>query len=81
MGNAVDWKVHAALCRLLGRQGYYSTIETYKFIEKIKKIEPDIVHLHNLHSNFINIDVLFKFLAKKDIATVITMHDCWYFTG
>lgn len=81
VGNAVDWKVHAALCRLLGGQGYYSKIETYKFIEKIRKIEPDIVHLHNLHSNFINIDVLFKFLSKEDIATVITMHDCWYFTG
>ena len=25
--------------------------------------------------------MLFKFLAKKNIRTIITMHDCWYYTG
>jgi len=81
VGNEVDWKIHAVLCRILGRQGYYSKIVSKKFIEEIKIIKPDVVHLHNLHSNFININILFDFLAKEDIATVITMHDCWYFTG
>jgi putative colanic acid biosynthesis glycosyltransferase len=81
IGNVFDWKIHALLCRAFGRQGYYSSISTINLIHKIKQINPDIVHLHNLHSNYVNIDILFKFLAKKDIATVITMHDCWYFTG
>lgn len=81
VGNVFDWKIHAILCRIFGGQGYYSRIVTNRFIKKIKKIKPDVVHLHNLHSNFINIDILFTFLAKKDIPTVITMHDCWYFTG
>lgn len=81
IGNAVDWKIHAVLCRILGGQGYYSRIATYNFVAKLRKIKPDVVHLHNLHSNFINIDILFDFLAKEDISTVITMHDCWYFTG
>lgn len=81
VGNKFDWKIHAVLCRVFGSQGYYSRIATYKFIAKIRKIKPDVVHLHNLHSNFVNINILFKFLAQNDIATVITMHDCWYFTG
>lgn len=81
VGNVLDWKIHAILCRIFGGQGYYSRIATKRFIKKIKQIKPDIIHLHNLHSNFINIDVLFTFLAKENIATVITMHDCWYFTG
>lgn len=81
VGNPLDWKLHAALCRIFGGQGYYSVIATRKFISEIKKIKPDIIHLHNLHSNFLNIDIFFKFLASENIATVITMHDCWYFTG
>ena len=81
VGNPLDWKLHAALCRIFGGQGYYSVIATRKFISEIKKIKPNIIHLHNLHSNFLNIDIFFKFLASENIATVITMHDCWYFTG
>lgn len=81
IGNELDWKIHAVLCRLLGGQGYFSTLETYRLIKKIKNINPDVVHLHNLHSNYLNINVLFKFLSDENIATVITMHDCWYFTG
>lgn len=81
IGNPLDWKIHALLCRLFGAQGYYSWAATRSFERYLKKIEPDIVHLHNLHSNYINIDMLLRFLAKEDIATVITMHDCWWFTG
>ena len=81
VGNPLDWKLHAMLCRIFGRQGYYSKMATRRFLCDIKRIKPDIVHLHNLHSNYLNIDVLFEFLAKENIATVITMHDCWYFTG
>lgn len=81
IGNKADWKMHAFLCRVLGRQGYYSTIPTYSFLKYLDTVSPDVIHLHNLHSNYINIDLLFSYIAKKDIATVITMHDCWYFTG
>lgn len=81
VGNRVDWKLHAVLCRLLGRQGYYSKSATRRFLRYLNKINPDVVHLHNLHSNFIHLNKLLKYLAKKDIPTVITMHDCWYFTG
>ena len=47
----------------------------------LDKVNPNVVHLHNLHSNFIHLNMLLRYLAKHDIATVITMHDCWYFTG
>lgn len=81
VGNEFDWKFHAVACRVFGCQGYYSSIATQKLIKHIRQIKPDIVHLHNLHSNYVNIDILFKFFAKEDIPVVITMHDCWYFTG
>ncbi len=81
VGGKLDWKVHALACRIFGKQGYYSKGATKKLLKHITKIKPDVVHLHNLHSNYIHLNMLLDFLAKKDIATVITLHDCWYFTG
>lgn len=81
MGNALDWKIHAAHSRIFGKQAYASKSATKKMLHWLKIQKPDIVHLHNLHSNYINLNLLLDFLAKEDIATVITLHDCWFFTG
>ncbi len=81
VGNKLDWKAHAFLSRALGKQAYFSRHATKKLIKHIENISPDVVHLHNLHSNFVNLDLLLDFLGKRNIPTVVTMHDCWYFTG
>lgn len=81
VGNKLDWKAHALLCRLSGKQAYHSKSATKKLLKYIASVKPDIVHLHNLHSNYIHLNLLLQYLAKKNIATVITLHDCWYFTG
>ncbi len=81
VGNPLDWKIHALLSRLFGGQGFYSSFATKKLIRQIEKNGIDVVHMHNLHSNYVNIDMLLEYIAAKNIATVITMHDCWWFTG
>ncbi|MBQ8322885.1 MAG: glycosyltransferase [Clostridia bacterium] len=81
IGNKLDWKLHALLSRVFGKQAYFSKRATKKFLKWVEKIKPDVVHLHNLHSNYINLNMLLAYLAKEDIPTVITLHDCWYFTG
>lgn len=81
IGNKLDWKLHALYSRIFGKQAYASKHATKKLIKYIGKISPDVVHFHNLHSNYINLNLLCDYLAKENIATVITMHDCWYFTG
>lgn len=81
VGNKLDWKWHALYTRVFGKQAYASKRATKKFLKWVDKIQPEIVHLHNLHSNFINLNLLLDYLAKKDIKTVITLHDCWFFTG
>ena len=78
IGNVIDYKFHALLSRISGKVGYYSLISTMKLIQYIKYNEPDIVHLRVLHSNFINIPLLLKFLGKEDIPTVVTLHDCFF---
>ena len=81
IGNKFDYKLHALLTRLLGKQAYFSRNSTKKLLNQIDKIKPDIVHLHNLHSNYIHLNMLLDYLAIKKIKTVITLHDCWFFTG
>lgn len=81
VGNRVDRFYHGVHTRVFGKQGYASRCATKRLIKWIEKEKPDIVHLHNLHSNYINFNLLCDALAKRNIATVITLHDCWYFTG
>lgn len=76
-----DMKLHGLLSRLSGKQAHFSFNSTQKLLKYIDKIKPDIVHLNNLHGNYINFPLLMKYLAKNNIATVITLHDCWFFTG
>lgn len=73
--------IHAIMGEFLGMHGFASTFATYRFIHEVKEIRPDVIHLHNLHGYYLNIEVLFRYLAKVDIPIVWTLHDCWAFTG
>ncbi len=81
IGNVPDYKFHALYARMFGKQAYASHLSTKRLIRYIKSISPDIVHFHNLHSNYVNLNMLCDYLAKSKIPVVITMHDCWFFTG
>lgn len=81
IGGILEKKLHAVLSRINGKQAYFSKLSTKKLLCYIDEIKPDIVHLHNLHSNYINLNMLLKYLAEKKISTVVTLHDCWFFTG
>ena len=81
IGNTLDHKLHALLSRIHGKQAYFSHIPTRNLLRWIDEIKPDIVHLHNLHSNYIHLNMLLGYLAKKDIKTIVTLHDCWFYTG
>lgn len=58
-----------------------SKYATHKLIKQLKKLKPDIVHLHNLHGYYVNYPMLFNYLKKNKIKTIWTLHDCWSFTG
>lgn len=81
IGNTLDHKIHALLSRIHGKQAYYSHIPTRNLIRWIDEIKPEIVHLHNLHSNYIHLNMLSHYLAERDIKTIVTLHDCWFITG
>jgi len=68
-------------CCITGYYGFTSKRATKKLIKWIGKIQPDIIHLHNIHGGFAHIEVLFEYLSEKNIPVVWTLHDCWSFTG
>lgn len=73
--------LHLRLAQFTGLHGYFSFLGTLQLIRMLKQIQPDIVHLHNLHNWTINLPILFNYLNKKHIHTIWTLHDCWAFTG
>lgn len=81
IGNDWDIQWHGLNTRLFDKHGLASKKATENFIRQIEKIRPDIIHLHNIHGYYLNIEILFNYLAKIDIPIVWTLHDCWSFTG
>ena len=81
IGDKFEWKAHAFFSRLTGKQAYFSRGGTRSLLGYIEEKKPDVVHLRNLHGNYINLKMLLRFLKKNRIATVVTLHDCWFFTG
>jgi|LSQX01.1.fsa_nt_gb putative colanic acid biosynthesis glycosyltransferase len=81
IGNDWDIKKHVLHTRFFDRHGLASKKATLAFVEKVYKLKPDIVHLHNIHGYYINIEVLFKCLKELNCPVVWTLHDCWPITG
>ncbi|MCR5420142.1 MAG: glycosyltransferase [Lachnospiraceae bacterium] len=81
IGTDTDIYVHGAMSRLNDRHGFYSRKATLDFVAMIKEYDPDIIHLHNIHGYYLNIEVLFNYLKKCNKKIIWTLHDCWTFTG
>ena len=81
IGSKSDIYGHALLSRITDKQGFYSKQATRQLIEKIREYNPDIIHLHNVHGYYLNIDILFDFLRIYSRPVIWTLHDCWSFTG
>lgn len=81
IGSDVDVYVHGIMSRVTDKHGFYSTRATKRFVQWMKEYDPDVIHLHNLHGYYINIEILFGALKQMDKPVVWTLHDCWAYTG
>lgn len=77
----IDFYSHVLLQFATGAHGSGSIASTKKLIRKIDEFKPDIIHLHNVHGFYLNIELFFNYLKKLDKPVVWTLHDCWSFTG
>lgn len=81
VGNKLDVFLHGMASRLFDAHGLASRRATKHLIQRIRDIDPDVVHIHNVHGYFLNYPMLCAFLAERGKPVVWTAHDCWLFTG
>lgn len=79
----LDWetKIHALLSRITGFNGCFSFFSTRRLLRFIKRFDPDVVHIHELHAYFVNIKPLLSYLASRNIRVVHTLHSEYSYTG
>ena len=81
IGSNFDVYQHIAMTRIFDKHGFSSKKTTKNFIKEIIEIDPDVIHLHNIHGYYINVEILFDYLKKSKTPVVWTLHDSWAFTG
>lgn len=82
VGGVIENHFHNAFfTRLLGLHGFGTICGTKKLVRWIEKNKPDIIHLRNLHANYLNYPILFSYIISHNIPVVFTLHDCFNFTG
>ncbi|MBR2670502.1 MAG: glycosyltransferase [Solobacterium sp.] len=72
---------HAAMTFLFDRHGFSNTAETKRMLEDLRRFQPDLVHLRNLHGYYVDVETLFAGLKEMGVPVVWTLHDCWSMTG
>lgn len=81
IGNNFSVYFHGFMTRFNDKHGLYSKKATEEFIDVIEDFNPDIIHLHNVHGYYLNIEVLFNYIKQSGRRVIWTLHDCWSFTG
>lgn len=81
IGTKLGVYFNALSCRLFDDDGFRSKKATQELVRRIKEYDPDVIHLHNLHSYYMNIEILFGYLKGCGKPIFWTLHDCWAFTG
>ena len=80
-GSFYESYLHNLFGKVFAKNGGFSRFATARALREFNKIKPDVIHLHNLHGFNVNLPMLFKYVKKKKIRVVWTLHDCWSFTG
>ncbi len=81
IGTDMDVRLHGAATRLFDSNGLASYRATKRFLEAVRRYEPDLIHLHNIHGYYLQYELLFEGLRTIGKPVLWTMHDCWAFTG
>lgn len=76
--NLVERGINLATS-LVGMQYLYFPFSTKTILKKARELQPDVIHLHNLHGGYFE-TALIPLLSE--IAPLVwTLHDMWAFTG
>lgn len=81
VGDRMSVAWHGLVTRLADRHGLASDRATRQFIKDVERIDPDVIHIHNIHGYFLNYRILFDYLSRSGKPVIWTVHDCWLYTG
>jgi len=81
VGNKIDLALHAVATRLFDAHGLVSRRATKQLIRRIREIDPDVIHIHNVHGYWLNYPLLCQYLRESGKPVIWTVHDCWLYTG
>lgn len=82
IGGPVSFLYHIFITTIFDLHGHGSYFKTKKIVRELKKINPDIIHLHNIHGYYINYKILFDYLSNEYQGKIFwTLHDCLPMTG
>ena len=79
--SKLEFYISVFLARLTGLESHFSYFATWKLIGIIKRFEPDVIQLYNIHGNYIRAYSLLKFLKTKGIPVVYSMLDEFPYMG
>lgn len=81
LGTKAGEVLHYLKSALFDAQGLGSRRATRRFLGRVDELQPDLVHIHNIHGCFLNYPLLFQYLKERRIPVIWTLHDCWAMTG
>ena len=81
IGSDCGVKLHALKARAFDASGFGSRFATLRFLDWVRKYDPDVIHLHNIHGYYLHVGLLFDYLRTCGKRILWTLHDTWSFSG
>lgn len=79
--NKFVTKLNNLFVYLTGKVGHFHKRNSRRLVRELKKFNPDIIHIHNVHNNYLNFPIFFEYLSTFKGKVIITLHDQFLFSG
>lgn len=66
---------------IFGNDGFLHSFGTHRSIKMLNKLNPDIIHIHNVHGSYLNVEKVLKYAFKKKKKVIWSIHDNWLLSG
>jgi len=80
-GSRIATFLNNLLVFVFGKVGGFHTRNTKKLIKHLRDLSPDVISIHNIHGNYLNFKLLFKYLSSYNGKIFFTLHDAFLLSG
>ncbi len=79
--NYLERQIGKIICQSIGSDGFGFKFTNRRVTKYIESVSPDLIHIHNVHGYWINLENIVRYARNKNVPIIYTLHDCWTFTG